>query len=111
LFDFVLFQASWYQWLAVPLFIGMIIVLNIFLRHSRQISNYKDKVTELQKICGQCGAKAPYYAEFCSNCGTKFPTDTTSQTACGKCGQNLPANALYCTACGSRNVKKHWLRK
>ncbi len=111
LFDFVLFQASWYQWLAVPLFIGMIIVLNIFLRHSRKISNYKDKVTELQKICRQCGAKVPYYAEFCSNCGTKFPTDTTSQTACGKCGQNLPANALYCTACGSRNVKKQWLRK
>ncbi len=108
LFNFVLFKASWYQWLAVPLFIGMLIVLNVFLRHSRRISNFKESVVELQKMCPQCGQKTAHYADFCPVCGWKFTGSPPEKTACGKCGQELPANAAYCTACGNRNVKKPW---
>jgi len=108
LFNYVLFLESWYQWLAIPLFIGMVFVLNILLRHSRRISPHKDKVTELQKTCPRCGARTAVYAAFCPGCGTQYSGETPAQLTCGKCGQSLPANAVYCTACGSRNVKKPW---
>jgi len=108
LFDFVLFTETWYGLLAIPLFIGMVIVLNLMIRHSRRISSYKDKVAELQKICPQCGVKTAVYAAFCPGCGTQYSGEPPAQLTCGKCGQPLPADAIYCTACGSRNVKKPW---
>ncbi len=108
LFNFVVFNASWYQYLIIPIMIGMIIVLNLMIRHSRRVSSYRNTVAELQKTCPQCTQKTAFYSRFCSNCGFKFTNNQENQISCGNCGQSLPSKAAYCTLCGHRNVKKPW---
>ena len=112
LFDFLLFTQSWYAYLVIPLLAGLIIGLNLMLRHSHRISPYREKVAEMQVNCPVCGARIPSYANFCPACGTRL--DKTRQTqsgACGNCGAPLEKDALYCTACGTRVVKKPWRKQ
>ncbi len=69
-FDFLLFTQTWYALLAIPLLAGMVIGLNLMLRHSRRISDFFNKVAELQNDCPNCGAKNEAEARFCAECGT-----------------------------------------
>lgn len=108
-FDFLLFTQSWYALLAIPLLAGMVIGLNLMLRHSRRISQFFNKVAELQNDCPDCGSKIPAYANFCTNCGKQIDKKLQKiGDACGNCGQPLDSNSRFCTACGSRIVDKPW---
>ena len=48
-------------------------------------------------ICPSCGNTAD--GNFCNNCGTKKPEDTTSTWICTNCGNNAQGN--FCSNCGS----------
>lgn len=112
LFDFLLFTQNWYAALVVPLMAGLIVALNLMLRHSRRISPYREKVAEMQVNCPVCGARAPSYANFCPACGTPLDKARQGQGAtCGNCGTPLEKDAVYCPACGSRIVKKPWRKQ
>jgi RsiW-degrading membrane proteinase PrsW (M82 family)/RNA polymerase subunit RPABC4/transcription elongation factor Spt4 len=106
-FDFLLFTQTWYALLAIPLFAGLITALNLMLRHSRRVSEFINKVAELQIDCPNCGAKTPTYAEYCPNCGKQMDKALEKiGEACGRCGAALEKNSKFCTACGSRIVRK-----
>lgn len=107
LFDFVLFTQSWFALLVFPILAGLIVVLNLMLRHSRRISAFKGKVAELQLTCPNCARRVPFYARFCIYCGVKTKGAVGEGTiTCGNCGVVVERAASYCTACGSRLVRK-----
>jgi len=107
LFDFVLFTQSWFALLIFPVLAGLIVVLNLMLRHSRKISAFKGKVAELQLTCLNCARRVPVYARFCIYCGAKIESAVgKGMVTCGSCGVVVERAARYCTACGSRLVRK-----
>jgi len=107
LFDFVLFTHRWFVLLVFPVLAGLIVLLNLMLRHSRRISAFKGKVAELQLTCVNCARRVPFYARFCIYCGVKIEDAMGEGTViCGNCGAVVERAARYCTACGSRLVRK-----
>jgi RsiW-degrading membrane proteinase PrsW (M82 family)/DNA-directed RNA polymerase subunit RPC12/RpoP len=108
-FDFLLFTQTWYALLAIPLLAGMVVGLNMMLRHSRRISQFFNKVAELYTECTQCSAKIPAYANYCTACGKPIDKNLKKMgDTCGNCGKTVEENARFCTACGSRIIKKPW---
>jgi RsiW-degrading membrane proteinase PrsW (M82 family)/DNA-directed RNA polymerase subunit RPC12/RpoP len=108
-FDFFLFTQTWYALMIIPLMAGLIVALNVMLRHSRRISPFRNKVAELYTDCPHCAAKTPAYANYCPTCGGQIANDRLKTgNACGNCGSPIESNANYCTACGSRIIDKPW---
>lgn len=56
----------------------------------------------MPKYCNQCGAALADGARFCSECGTKVPTETPPKRFCPSCGKKLPGESAFCPACGTR---------
>src|SRR5208283_3715553 len=54
LFDFLLFTQSWYAYLAIPLFVGLVVVLIFIMRYSRKLSKVRHHIAELQRKCPTC---------------------------------------------------------
>jgi membrane protease subunit (stomatin/prohibitin family) len=82
-------------------FAGMGIGLGAGTRVGAQFANNMDRIFEQhakkQVECSNCGAKMPFDAKFCSNCGTK----NGGVEACAKCGTILSAGAKFCPECGA----------
>jgi RsiW-degrading membrane proteinase PrsW (M82 family)/ribosomal protein L40E len=109
LFDFLAFSQNNISMLVIPFFVIMAVLMVLIMRHARKISPFKDKVTELQMTCPQCGNTIPFYASFCPVCGLKLAVHKEQvHLICGKCGATLESSANYCTTCGSRLVRQHW---
>lgn len=83
------------------MFAGMGIGLGAGARVGAEFSNNMDRIFEQhakkQVECSKCGAKMPFDAKFCSNCGAK----NGGVDSCAKCGAILSAGAKFCPECGA----------
>lgn len=46
--------------------------------------------------CGVCGSSNPWDANYCANCGTRLPPETS----CPSCSRLIRADSKYCAYCG-----------
>lgn len=103
LFDFLLFREDTYSLLVIPLFLAGGGLLLLMLRHAARVSPYRSKVGRLLVTCPRCGGQVPYYASYCTSCGTGLAeAKERGSLSCSQCGAALNAEAEFCTACGSR---------
>ena len=49
-----------------------------------------------RRLCQTCGRANASDASFCSNCGTRIPSEIT----CPDCARQNPAGANFCNSCG-----------
>lgn len=52
--------------------------------------------TAQRRLCPTCGRANAPDASFCSNCGTRMPSEIT----CPDCARQNPADANFCNSCG-----------
>jgi DNA-directed RNA polymerase subunit RPC12/RpoP len=65
---------------------------------SRQ--QYNTRAESEKPFCRYCGMKRPLEEEFCSRCGRRLLSTTTTSKKCQNCRATMSDDSIFCANCG-----------